>query len=148
MISRPATRRRSASGDGGPWAAIGAAALLLLGIVALGGATVAWRRRRRLLAGDQAEAQIAELRAALESLGWKLGPRTTLLAIERRSTGAARSGIRRYAASLREHRYGAAPGSPPGPRERRALRRSLGSGGVVGRLRALTAIPPGGPGRT
>ena len=135
-------------GGGGPWAVIGAGALLLLGIVAVGGGMVAWRRRRRLLAGDQVEAQIAELRAALESLGWKLGPRTTLLAIERRSTGAARAGIRRYAASLREHRYGAAPGSPPGPTERRALRRALASGGLVGRLRALTAIPPGGPART
>ncbi len=87
-----------------------------------------------------------EFRAAIDRLGWRIGPRTTLLAIEQRATGIARAGIRAYAASLRANRY--APGSapPPGPAERRALRRALAGSGLRGRLRALLDDPARRPG--
>jgi hypothetical protein len=133
---------------GSPWPAIGIGVILGTVALAIAGGAIAWRRRRGLVEGLAVEAQIAELRAALERVGWKLEPRTTLLAIERRATGIARAGIRGYAASLRAYRYAPQAGSPPGPAERRALRRALAGGGPARRLRALLAIPPGGPSRT
>ena len=144
--SAPATV--ASEGGGGPWPAIllAAAALIACGCIAVG--VVSWRRRQRLLDGSAGEDQLAEFRAALGRLGWRLGPGTTLLAIERRATGFARAGIRDYAARLRAHRY--APGSAPapGPGERRALRRALRGDSLTGRIRALLAVPPGGPART
>jgi transglutaminase-like putative cysteine protease len=137
-----------ATGDaGGPWPAI---ALGILAVVAAFGIAIgalSWRRRRRLLDGDATEDQIAEFRDALGRLGWRIGPRTTLLAIEHRATGAARAGIRAYAASLRTHRYAPGATRPPGPAERRAFRRSLRGSSLRSRLRALLAVPPGGPAR-
>jgi transglutaminase-like putative cysteine protease len=135
------------NGGGGPWAVVAIGVLAALATAALAAAALAWRRRRRLVSGEDVEVQISELRAALLRVGWKLGPRTTLLAIERRATGAARAAIRGYAAGLREYRYGAQPCAPPGPAERRALRGALAEGGLGRRLRALLAIPPGGPAR-
>lgn len=131
----------------GPWPAVGIVVATLL-LAGAGAAAVLFaRRRHRLASGAIADAQISELRAALARLGWRLDPGTTLLAIERRFTGARRTAVRRYAASLREHRYGPDPPPPPGPGERRALRRALSVRGLRGRLRALIAIPPGGPAR-
>ncbi len=89
---------------------------------------------------------MAEFRRALGRLGWKLPTETTLLGIERRFRSAGRPAVAGYAAGLRAHRY--APGSPPppGPGARRALRGALSAGGGLRRrLRALAAIPPGGP---
>ena len=106
------------------------------------------RRRRRLRSGEQTEAQVAELTEALRRAGWRIGPRTTLLAIERRSTGSARAAIRAYAAGLRAHRFGPTTSPPPGPAERRAVRRALSAGGLRRRLRMLVSIPPGGPARS
>ncbi|MDX6584141.1 MAG: protein-glutamine gamma-glutamyltransferase [Solirubrobacterales bacterium] len=144
--SEPAVTAPAAGGSAWPVVeiVIGTLALALAGLIAV----VSWRRRRRLLEGVAVEDQIDELRAALGRLGWRLGPGTTLLGIERRATGVARVGIRRYVAALRAHRY--APGSapPPGPAERRALRRALSGGGPLSRLRALVSVPPGGPARS
>ncbi len=131
--------------SGGPWPMIALGALAASAAAGLVVFVVSWRRRRRLLDGAAIDDQITEFRAALGRLGWRLGPGTTLLAIERRATGGSRAGIRAYAAALRAHRY--APGSspPPGPAERRALRAALRGGKAGGRLRALIAVPPGGP---
>ena len=128
-----------------PW---GTVALIAAAVLALAGAAfavIAWRRRSSMVAGERVSEQVDELRRALERVGWRLGPRTTLMSIEHRATGTARAAVRRYAAALREHRYGARAAEPPGPAERRAVRRSLAGAGLRGRLRALRSIPPGGP---
>jgi protein-glutamine gamma-glutamyltransferase len=143
----PGAGRSSApAGEGGgAWGAIGlgAAALAIAG--GLTGAVTVVRRRSALEGGGLAEAQIAELTAALERLGWPLPKRVTLRELERRFAAGGRRPVSRYAAALGAHRFAGA-GAPPGPRERRALRRSLGSGAGLGRrLWALWAIPPGGP---
>jgi protein-glutamine gamma-glutamyltransferase len=104
------------------------------------------RRSRRLSSDELAEAQLAELHRALGRLDWDVPTATTLLGLERRLDRAAGPASARYAAELRAHRYD--PGTPQGPSltERRALRRELTArGGLLGRLRGLLAIPPGGP---
>jgi transglutaminase-like putative cysteine protease len=133
--------------EGGPGAAIALGALAVALVLGLFVAGVSWRRRRRLLAGAAGEDQLAEFQAAVGRLAWHLAPGTTLLAIERRATGRARAGIRDYAAALRSHRYAPGATPAPGPAERRALRRSLRGNTLTGRLRALLAVPPGGPAR-
>jgi len=133
--------------DRGPgvWGWLGLAALAALALAATAVATLAWGRRRALLSGTRTDAQVAELGAALRRLGWDLGPRDTLLVIERRAIGRGRAALPRYVAALREHRYGSTAAPPPGPEERRALRRSLAAGSLRRRWRAWLAIPPGGP---
>jgi protein-glutamine gamma-glutamyltransferase len=128
-------------------------ALRLLGLVALLAglaiaASVALRvRARRGLTPEQlAEAQLAELRRALTRLEWDVPAATTLLGLERRLGRAAGPASASYAAGLRAHRYDPRAPRAPGTRDRRALRRELSArSGVMGRLRALLAIPPGGP---
>jgi transglutaminase-like putative cysteine protease len=137
----------AAESGGGAWGVVGLGLLGAASVASIAFAAVAWRRRRALLAGERTEAQVSELSEALRRFGWKVGPRTTLLAIERRAARPGQRVLRRYAAALREHRYAAA-GSPPSPGDRRALRRALGAGGLGRRIRALLAIPPGGPART
>jgi protein-glutamine gamma-glutamyltransferase len=123
------------------------ALIVLAALAALAVAVVLRVRARRGLTPEQlAEAQLAELRRALDRLDWEVPAATTLLGLERRLGRAAGPASARYAAGLRAHRYD--PGAPqaPGWPERRALRRELGShSGLAGRLRALLAIPPGGP---
>ena len=107
---------------------------------------VSYGRRRRLLVSPAgAEPQLRELvRAA--PLVWDAGPGATLLRIERELAAASAPDAARYPAALRENRYARRNPRRPGPRERRALRRDLGRGrGLGGRLRALRAVPPGGP---
>jgi hypothetical protein len=71
---------------------------------------------------------------------------TTLLALERRLGRFAGPASASYAAGLRAHRYDPRAPRAPGVGDRRALRRELSAGtGLAGRLRALIAIPPGGP---
>jgi transglutaminase-like putative cysteine protease len=134
------------SGGGGPWATIG---LTILAIGGLAGATVAivaTRRRAALKRGQLADAQLAEFVAALQRLGWELPRRLTLRELERRFEAGRRPAVSRYAATLRRHRYAGAGDGTPGPGARRALRRTLAEGGGLRRrLRALLAIPPGGP---
>jgi protein-glutamine gamma-glutamyltransferase len=134
-------------GSSGGTAMLVVPASLLLALalgVALVGARA--RRHRALAPAIAAEAQLAELRAALQRLGWPTSDGATLLGVERRLRLARRSAASRYAARLREIRYASAGSSPPSLAERRALRRELSSArGLGARLRALIAIPPGGP---
>jgi protein-glutamine gamma-glutamyltransferase len=123
-------------------------ALLVLATAAAAGASVALRARalRGLTPEQVAEAQLAELRRALARLEWEVPAATTLLGLERRLGRMAGPASARYAARLRAHRYDPRAPSAPGPRDRRALRHELSSrAGLVGRLRGLLAIPPGGP---
>jgi transglutaminase superfamily protein len=128
-------------------------ALRLLGLVALiAGLAIATsvalrvRARRGLTPEQLADAQLAELRRALTRLEWDVPAATTLLGLERRLGRAAGPASASYAAGLRAHRYDPRAPRAPGTGYRRALRRELSArSGVVGRLRALLAIPPGGP---
>jgi transglutaminase-like putative cysteine protease len=103
------------------------------------------RRRAGLRGTHSSEIQARELTSALESLGWQLPPGITLHAIERRFADAGREPIAAYAGALGRHRFEPGPSRPPGPAERRSLRRALGHGGPVRRWRAFRAVPPGGP---
>jgi protein-glutamine gamma-glutamyltransferase len=136
-------------GEGDPvlgwWALpLGLAVLVL----AAGGwiAIVRLGRRRPTDAAEAAEAQLRELESALPRLGWRLPGGSTLSVLERRLERVAGPGAASYAARLRAHRYEAKPPDPPDRAARRALRRALAAAaGRNGRLRALVAIPPGGP---
>ena len=123
--------------------------LLLVALFGLGlAASVAVRVRalRRLSPDELADAQLAELRRALARLNWEVPVTTTLLALERRLGRYAGPASASYAAGLRAHRYDPRAPRAPGIGARRALRRELSAGtGPGGRLRALLAIPPGGP---
>jgi transglutaminase-like putative cysteine protease len=122
--------------------------LLVLAAAAGTGISVARRIRasRGLTPEQLAEAQLAELRRALARLDWEVPAATTLLALERRLGRIAGPASARYAAGLRAHRYDPRAPRAPGAGERRAVRRELSSrGGLAARLRALLAIPPGGP---
>jgi protein-glutamine gamma-glutamyltransferase len=137
----------SAEEGGGGWF------LKILGLLVLAaaggfGLSVARRvRARRGLTSEQlADAQLAELRRALARLDWEVPAATTLLGLEKRLGRAAGPASARYAAGLRAHRYDPRAPRAPGAGDRRALRRELSSrAGPAGRLRALLAIPPGGP---
>jgi transglutaminase-like putative cysteine protease len=132
--------------DRGPWATIALALLGTAALAATAAGIVFMRRRRTLLSGEAVDAQLDEFRRALTRLGWSVPPAPTLLGLEQRFHGAGRTAVAGYAAGLRAHRYAPEAPAPPGPAARRALRRALrGSGGLRRRLRALLAIPPGGP---
>jgi transglutaminase-like putative cysteine protease len=124
--------------------------LALMTLAALAGAG-AWtvlriRAQRHLTPEQLAEAQLAELRRALARLDWEVPAATTLLGLERRLGRAAGPASARYAAGLRAHRYDPRAPRAPDPRDRRAVRRELSArNGLMGRLRGLLAIPPGGP---
>jgi hypothetical protein len=150
--SSPAPERAAGGpgggGDGGgpgwllallavPALAIGAGAL----VVAL-----RIRRLRGLTTSELAEAQLRELRRALERLGWEVPAATTLLGLERRLKRMAGPASAAYAGGLRAHRYDPRAPAAPGPSDRRAMRRELTARRRLrDRLRALLAIPPGGP---
>jgi hypothetical protein len=90
------------------------------------------------------EGAVAELRRALDSLGYDYPARTTLAELERRLKITAGPSASRYVRLLRQQRY-ARPGTgrPPSAHDRRALRRALThGGGPLARLRGLLAIPP------
>lgn len=138
----PRRRRAEQPDEGLPaWAA----PLALLGLAALAtaglwGAT-ALRVRR---AGGGADASLAELELALRRLGWRLEPRTTLLALERRLERAAGPRSAAYVRALREARY-ANGGRLDGDlaAHRRGLRAELGrAAGRLGRVRSWVALPP------
>jgi hypothetical protein len=119
----------------------GLAALVLAGALAF---AIRVRRRNALDREQLATAEIAELRSALERLGWDLSPATTLLALEQRLATTAGPRAAAYARTLRDFRFDPQRSAPPGPDERSALRRALGgAAGPLGPLRALIALPPG-----
>ncbi len=118
----------------------------VLGVIGL---FVGYRRRRALLLRPEgAEPQLRELERAVPLLGRPSGPRVTLLGIEREFATALGPEAARYPEALRYNRFASGTPRRPGPEQRRLLRRALGHGnGIRGRLRALRAIPPGGPRR-
>ncbi|HZG49234.1 MAG TPA: transglutaminase-like domain-containing protein [Thermoleophilaceae bacterium] len=134
-------------GGGGTSPLLGALALLVLGLAAAAAllATLRFRRLRSLGPRELAEAQLAELRRALERLGWKLPPSTTLLGLERRLGRFAGPASEAYAHALRAHRYDPRAPTAPSLSARRALRRELTRGSLAERLKGLVAIPPVGP---
>jgi transglutaminase-like putative cysteine protease len=142
----------AASGRDGSPGGLGPALLAaagLIGAIALALGCLFWVRVRRWRALDRerlAEAEIAELRDALDRLGWEVSPATTLLALERQLAATAGDAAAGYARALRSFRFDPVGGNPPDPAARRALRRALSpTAGRLGRLRTLLAIPPGGP---
>jgi hypothetical protein len=123
------------------------APVLLLGAtvpLALAAAFVGLRRRRfgSLPPAAAAAAQARELRSALPRLGVAVPPGATLLELERRVGGDVRPRTAAYLSRLRGARFRPDGRPPPTLAERRRLRRELGA---RGRLRALLALPPGGP---
>jgi protein-glutamine gamma-glutamyltransferase len=116
----------------------------LLAILAWG--LLALARTRRPLEGPQlAEAQVAELRRALAAMGRPIAAGFTLRRLERDSASLGRTGLADYASKLGAYRYGDRA-APPGPAERRRMRRELARRrGPWRTLRALRAVPPLGP---
>jgi protein-glutamine gamma-glutamyltransferase len=153
--SRSGLSERALGGSGGATDEGGGAGWVvpvLLALVALvaGGAGLVVALRMHRLRGltplELAEAQLRELRRALLRLGWEMPAATTLLGLERRLGRAAGPASASYAGGLRAHRYDPAAPAAPGASERRALRRELTArSGLLGRIRGLLAIPPGGP---
>jgi hypothetical protein len=119
--------------------AIACAAVASLWIYAVGHE----RRHRR---DSPADAQLAELRSALERMGHDVPARTTLAALERRLRRLVGPASARYVGLLRAHRYAPPGGSDaagPGRGDRAALRRELAAAaGQLGRVRAFFALPP------
>jgi transglutaminase-like putative cysteine protease len=144
--STAAHARDGSSGGGGDW--LPAAAIAGLGalLAVLGAGLVALARRRRPLEGPElAEAQIAELRRALSAMGRPIAAGLTLRRLERDSAALGRPRLADYAAKLGAYRYGDRE-APPGPGERRHMRRELFRRGRPWQaLRALQAVPPLGP---
>jgi transglutaminase-like putative cysteine protease len=154
--SDPTTQRRQA-GSGGQAAAGGGGAsslwwLIPVAFLALvaGALAALWlyslaheRRHRR---DTPADAQLAELRSALERMGHDVPPRTTLAALERRLGKYVGPASARYVRLLSARRYSPPGSATPGRADRAALRRELAAaGGRLGRARALLALPPRRP---
>ena len=102
------------------------------------------RRRRRLRSPQGAELQLRELREALQATGREAAPGATLLAIQDRLSHAVGPDAARYAAALRESRYGRRRRARPGPG--RAQLVPLGAGPPLGPA-GLVEGAPGDPAR-
>jgi transglutaminase-like putative cysteine protease len=135
-----------ALGDNGNGIGLWVLPLALVVLVLLGGAGLvvySLLHARRHHRAEVVDAQLAELEAALRRMGHDVKPDTTLTALERRLTRLVGPAAGRYAALLRERRYGPNGARGPGRSDRAALRRELGAaGGHLGRIRALLALPP------
>jgi transglutaminase-like putative cysteine protease len=144
---RGADPRSAPSSEGGVGWLLPALVLLPLALAGAVGVFVALRthRLRGLGPRELAEAQLAELRRALERLGWDLPGGTTLLTLERRLGRFAGPASGAYAGALRANRYERLAPVAPALRDRRALRRELTRGSLADRLRGLLVLPPGGP---
>jgi protein-glutamine gamma-glutamyltransferase len=151
-IERSLERGRIDADPGSRDADEGSATAVLVWLAALlgvAGLVRVYRRRRALLISPEgAEPQLRELERALPLLGRPVAPGMTLVGIERELAATAGAPAASYPAKLRANRYQRRRPRRPGPQERRRLRRALARGGGPGRwLRALLAIPPGGPRR-
>ncbi len=143
LPARPATAKPVARAGDEPMQllALAAGLAVLLALTGLGWWLVARRRLQRALAGDGSLA-VAELRWALTRLGYPIHSTTTLAELESQLESSGGGG--RYLMRLRELRYSTNRSARPSSRERDALRRALGhGGGVLGRWRAMMALPPG-----
>ncbi len=148
---KPTPRRGTAvdlgSGSSGPGAplVLGVTAGVL-GLVGLALYGLRARRRAGLDPDELAEAELLELERGLAKLGRRLPPGATLRGARKQLQRLAGPGAApQYAAALEAHRYRDPSAPPPGPAERRAMRRALMKGPGSGFLRALAAFPPGGP---
>jgi len=109
----------------------------LLALAAVAAAVLAWRRRRR--AQGDTDAEIAELRRALQRSGREPPPDLTLEGLAARLAGTPAHG---YVRTIADARFGYGDGRPTRA-DRAALRRELGAGlGARGRLLAWWALPP------
>jgi hypothetical protein len=87
---------------------------------------------------------VAELERAMRRTGRPVADGVTLAALEQRFSASGHAVG--YVRAVRLARYGGGD-SGPTKEERRALRRQLAAGlGLLGRLRALWALPPHLPG--
>jgi protein-glutamine gamma-glutamyltransferase len=112
--------------------------LIGLGLALL--ALLAWLARRLARSHVARTDLLAELERALARTGRPLQNGVTLVSLERRLHGSPEAEA--YVRTLRLTRYGGTAATP-NAQQRRALRRELGRGlGVIGRLRALWALPP------
>jgi protein-glutamine gamma-glutamyltransferase len=135
----------SAEGGGFPWSLVAALGGLLA--AALVAASLARALRFRSLPAAEAQAaQVCELRSALPRVGHRVPPGATLQAMERRLVRASKPRAADYLARLRAGRFGAEQAPAPTLADRRAMRRELRPRwSLRGGLRALVALPPGGP---
>jgi transglutaminase-like putative cysteine protease len=121
-----------------PWLAILAALVLVTLVVA------AVSRRAALALTGPGERLVAELERAMRRTGRPVADGVTLAALEQRFSASGHAVG--YVRAVRLARYGGGD-SGPTKEERRALRRQLAAGlGLLGRLRALWALPPHLPG--
>lgn len=117
-------------------------AILVLLLIAAVAALFVRARRRRRRAGAPAD-EAAELRAALERLGWDVPPHITLTELEPRLGQRAGPAAARYARRLRERRFARVADGRRDDLDRRALRRALTAGqGPRMQLLGLLALPP------
>jgi transglutaminase-like putative cysteine protease len=134
----------TSDGSTSHWWLLGASLLVLVPLALAVLWVMSLARRRPHFHSRGGEGAVAELRRALDRLGYDYPARTTLAELERRLKITAGPGAARYVRLLRQQRY-ARPGAgqPPTTRDRRALRRALtDGGGPLARLRGLLAIPP------
>jgi protein-glutamine gamma-glutamyltransferase len=111
-----------------------------------GGTAVIVRRRRRLRSPEGAELQLRELEDALRATGRARAPGTTLSSIQEMLKSTVGPEAARYAAALRESRYGRRHRKRPGSAERRSFRWALARhSGPFGWWKAVRAVPLGGP---
>jgi hypothetical protein len=121
-----------------PWLEILAALALIVLVLA------AVSRRAALALTGPGERLVAELERAMRRTGRPIADGVTLAALEQRFAGSGQASG--YVRAVRLARYG---GGATGPtsEQRRALRRQLAAGlGLLGRMRALWALPPRLPG--
>jgi transglutaminase-like putative cysteine protease len=127
--------------EGSPLAVL--AVLLGLGLV---GSGALWARGWLRGRPRGPDAEVEELRIALERLGHPVPAATTLSGLERRLERLAGRAAARYVRALRARRF-LPPGGEPAL-DRRALRRALTARrGALARLRAVAALPPRAPDR-
>ena len=112
----------------------------------VGASALVVHRRRRLRSPAGADLQLRELADALRATGRDPRPGTTLMAIQAELSSTVGPAAARYAAGLRESRYGRRTRKRPGPGERRSFRAALARrSGRLGWWKALRAVPLGGP---
>jgi hypothetical protein len=138
-------RRHAAARSGGPSpAAVTAGGLMLVFLALLVARWLGGRARLRRSLQADGELAVAELVAAVRSLGYRAPATVTLAQLEAivRLHGGPEAA--RYAQLLRERRFGGGPGAPPTLGQRRRLRRGLTAHlGLAGRLRGHWVLPPG-----
>jgi transglutaminase-like putative cysteine protease len=123
------------------WVGVGVLAAVV--VLTLAGLWIALAVRSRRVRRRHDAPAVAELAAALELLGYRVAPGTTLLQLERRLGVVADERAARYVRLLRAGRFSAGSADGPSGRDRRELRASLTARrGPLGRMRGYLALPP------